>query len=274
VPLHPDPLHPRNTLPLVAICDKITLVLSAYGTTHAPLLAMLFSVHDTPAGVLVTVPPVIEPPLAATVNTGGAMNCAVILRVTPVTADVTHVVPRHAPLYPENDESPDGVAESVIVVPAANVFVHVPLGIPITIVQLMPLGTLDTVPWPVPPPVTLTVCVAKVASTVRGDVIATVQGVSVQSPLHAWNDACPLADWLRVTTADAGQRALHVPLVTVPITTQLMPAGVLVIVPPPPEPSPAPIVKRCAAATNCAVTADVAPLTTVIVHAAPVHAPE
>jgi hypothetical protein len=70
-----------------------------------------------------------------------------------------------------------------------------------------------------------------------------------------------------------GKLAVHVPLVVVEFTRQLMPLGVLVITPPPLEPAPGAIVRRCGAAVNAAATAVVALLCTVMAQVAPVHAP-
>lgn len=71
----------------------------------------------------------------------------------------------------------------------------------------------------------------------------------------------------------AAKSALHVPLEVDPLTTQLMPAGVLLTTPVPVEPAPGATVSRCAAAVKATLTAVVTALTVAMLHVPPVHPP-
>lgn len=173
----PAPLHApaqlRNTLPLVGVCVTVTTVFSAYAKLQEPLAAALLSVHERPDGELLIVPPPCDPTAADRASTGGAVNCAVTLFVAPGVIVNVQVDVMQAPLYPENDARPAGVAFSVTTTFGGNVVEQVPPVTPFVIVQLIPDGTLVTVPLPVPPPATAMPCVWKIASAVRPCVIAT-----------------------------------------------------------------------------------------------------
>lgn len=71
----------------------------------------------------------------------------------------------------------------------------------------------------------------------------------------------------------AGNVALQVPLVDVPLITQLMPTGVLVTTPLPAEPAPGATVTRCGAGVKPTLTALVTALTMARLQVAPVQAP-
>lgn len=161
------PAQFTNTLPLLATCDTVTLVLSANAAVHVPLTAMLLSAQESPDGVLVSVPPPSDPVTAESASVGGAVNCAVTLLVLPVTIVNVQVVPAQAPVYPENDDIPDGVAVRVTTVFGGNVVLHEPAATPTVMEQLMPLGELATTPVPVPPPVTAMPCVLNTGCAVR-----------------------------------------------------------------------------------------------------------
>ncbi len=95
----------------------------------------------------------------------------------------------------------------------------------------------------------------------------------MQSPPHVLNTETPVVDCSRVTTVLASNSVVQVPLVKVPLSEQLMPAGELVTRPPPAEPLPAAIVRRCGAAVNPAVATAFTLLTTGIVQLVPMQAP-
>ena len=76
-----------------------------------------------------------------------------------------------------------------------------------------------------------------------------------------------------MTTVFAAKSAAQVPLVADPVSTQLMPMGVLVITPPPADPAPAVTVRRCGAAVKAAVTTLVMLLATATAQVPPVQAP-
>ena len=272
LPLH-APAQFMNTLPLVGDCVTVTAVLSAYAKVHVPLAAALLSVHVKPDGELLSVPPPSDPAAAESVSVGGAANDAVILAVTPGTIVTVHVTLEQPPVYPENDDNPAGVAESETTVFGGKVVVHVPPVTPALMVQLMPDGTLVTSPLPVPPPVTVTVCVWNTASAVRPCDISSWHGIDAQSPPHALNTAFPLVVCWSVTTDPAAKYAVQVPLDVDPLSTQFTPVGALVITPPPAEPAPAATVSLCGAAVKAAVTALVTPLVTAITQLPPVQAP-
>jgi hypothetical protein len=76
-----------------------------------------------------------------------------------------------------------------------------------------------------------------------------------------------------VTNVPAAKNPVQVPLLVEPLSTQLMPDGVLVTSPLPPELAPGATVSRCGAAVKFAVTAVVIPLLMVRTHALPLQPP-
>lgn len=135
---------------------SVTAVLMANAPLHVPLFAAFDSVHATPSGLLVMLPPPADPVPADTVNTGGAANAAVTLLVTPGAVVIVQARPAHAPEYPENDDRPDAVAVSATAVLTGKFAEQLPLTIPAVTTQLMPDGILVTLPFPLPPPDTVT----------------------------------------------------------------------------------------------------------------------
>lgn len=121
-----------------------------------------------PDGALLIVPPPSDPDTAESVSVGGAANCAVTAAVAPVIIVTVQVLPLQAPVYPENEARPDGVAVNVTTVVAGKVVVQVPPVAPAVITQLIPDGELVTTPLPVPPPLIVIPCVLKIASAMRG----------------------------------------------------------------------------------------------------------
>ena len=154
-----------------------------------------------------------------------------------------------------------------------NVVAQVPLVTPAVITQLMPDGALVTTPLPVPAPLIATPCVLKIASAVRPCDIASWHGSMVQSPAQPLKTAFPFGDWVSVTMLLATKYDVQVPLVVVPLITQLIPAGTLVITPLPAEPDPGATVTRCGAAVKAADTAVVTPLVMGSTQVPPLQAP-
>lgn len=153
------PAQFTNTLPADGVWTMDTVLFSANANAHVPAAAMFDSAQVSPDGVLLSVPPPSDPVAAASVSVGGAANCAVTTVLVPMTVATVQLVPEHAPVYPLNDERPSGVAVSVTTLLAGKVALQVPPEAPAVIVQLIPAGTLVTTPLPVPPPLTLTLCV-------------------------------------------------------------------------------------------------------------------
>lgn len=127
------------------------------------------------------------------------------------------------PVHPVNEDPFVGAALSVTVVPTVKVPVQEAAQL------LMPPGELVTVPLPVPAVVTVSVAVLggglKPADTVCGPFITTTHGpVPLHPAVQPANVEPPVALALRVTELPAGKFALHV-------LPQLIPAGLLVIVP-------------------------------------------
>jgi hypothetical protein len=149
----------RKTLPSVGVCVTLTTLFCAYAVEQVPIPAELFRVQFTPPGDVVIVPPPAEPLAAEMDSVGGAVNCAVTVRVVPVAIGNTQVAPVHAPEYVVKVERPDGVAVSVTVEFCGNDAAHVPLRVPAVMVQLIPDGLLVTTPLPEPAAVTETPCV-------------------------------------------------------------------------------------------------------------------
>jgi len=133
-------------------------------------------------------------------------------------------VPLHAPDHAENTELPAGAAVSVTGVPLAKLALHV-------CPQSMPAGLLVTVPAPVPALCTVSWTGGggplNVAVT---DVAAVSVKLQVPVPLHAPdhppNVELALGVAVSVTGVPLAKLALHV-------CPQLIPAGLLLIVPAP-----------------------------------------
>ena len=141
-------------------------------------------------------------------------------------------VPEQAPLQPAKTYSEEaGVAVSVTVLPLliGLVLVQVPEVAPAVEVQLMPPVPV-TVPLPVPAPVTVTVVRLNAALTDCAALIVTAQApVPVQAPFHPAKADPAGAAAVNETDVPCVKENVQVP-------GQLMPTGLLVIVP---EPAPA-----------------------------------
>lgn len=94
-----------------------------------------------PAGLLVTVPDAL--PGRVTVNKGATLKVAVTVRLVLSVTMQVKLVPLHAPPHPTKIEPVAGAAVSVTGVPVVKLALH-------AVGQLIPDGTLMTVPAPVP----------------------------------------------------------------------------------------------------------------------------
>ena len=242
VPVQPAPLQPANVDPSAAV---------AVSATTEPLakLAEQAVGQLIPAGALVTLP---APPPASDTLSANVLALAVKFAVTAAFAVIVKVqvlVPsQRAPPHPANVEFVFGAAVSVIAVPLAKFAVQ-------AVGQLIPAGLLVTVPPPVPASETVNanvlVLAVKLAVTAAFAVIVNEQVLvpSQSAPPHPANVEFALAVAVKVIAVPLGKFAEHA-------VGQLIPAGLLVTVPPPVpasvtarvKPVPAPKVAVTAAA--------------------------
>ncbi len=189
--------------------------------------AVQFAVQLIPLGLLVTVPEPVPEKFRVSVTGGGpeVANVAVTEEFADrVTTQVVEV-PVHAPDHPEKVEFAAGVSVSVTLVPEARLVLQL-------VPQLIPDGLLVTVPVPVPDNATLKLKSLgafglKVAVTEVFWLIVTTQDpVPLQAPFHPANVELESADAVSVTWVPVLKVALQV-------LPQLMPPGVLLIVPVP-----------------------------------------
>lgn len=218
VPLH-APDHPPNVEPAVGVAVRVTEV---------PLLnAKLQTVPQLiPAGLLVTVP--VPVPASATVSVaaggGGGGGTATPLNravtdVLPVMLRVQGPVPLQAPLQPAKVELAPGAAVKVIEVPVSKAALQ-------AVPQLMPAGSLVTVPLPLPESAKANTGEAeKVAETVMLEFSVRVQ---VLDPLHAPPQFTKLEPGFAVADSVTAVPAGKLPLQVAP---QLMPLGLLTTAP-------------------------------------------
>ena len=156
-----SPVQPLNELPASAVAVNVTVLLAAKVAEHvAPQLI--------PAGLLVTVPDPV--PALATATEVWPMTLKVA--VTSFAADMTTehgvVAPVQAPAQPTNTLPGEGVAVSETVELVAKNAEHVAP-------QLMPDGELETVPAPVPAPVT----VSSLVETPVGNTTESIHAASL-----------------------------------------------------------------------------------------------
>ena len=208
------PLHPAKVDPPAGVAIKLTLVPLAKLALHEPEQLM-------PVGVLVIEP---EP---ATVTDSGKLEVTVLNVAVTDCAEfrpmLQALVPEQAPLHPAKLDPAAAVAVNVTVVPLLKFTLQV-AG------QLIPEGALVTEPEPLPATVTdswkLEVTVLKVAVTDCAALMVTLQmPVPVQAPLQPAKLAPAAAVAVNVTTVPLLKFALQPP-------GQLMPAGLLLTVPP------------------------------------------
>jgi len=144
--------------------------------------------------------------------------------VTLLTASIDTAqgpVPVQAPVQPVNTDPASGTAVKLTTVPQLKSAVQI-------LPQFKPAGVLFIVPVPVPNFDTVK-GYAKVADTVLSEFIVIPQEpVPVHAPAQDLKTAPGDADAVKVTTVPITKDAVHVPAPS----TQLIPAGVLVIVPP------------------------------------------
>ena len=210
------PDHPANTEPAVAVAVRATDVPVAKLTLQeAP--------HDSPAGVLVTVP--LPEPETVSVSATTVVGAKVAVIVVALTGETVQVL---VPVQPPPDQP-------VKTEPAAAVAVTT-TGLPDgklaeqLVPQEMPAGALVTTPLPSPARITVSVtgAGAKVALTV-----VAVVSVSEQDPVPAQ----PAPDQPMKTQPAAGVAVSDTAVPVVKLTAQLdpqsIPAGVLVTVPVP-----------------------------------------
>ena len=139
-----------------------------------------------------------------------------------VSVTVQPAVPVQAPLQPANAERFAGVAFNVTTVPPLKAALH-------ALPQLIPPGLELTVPEPVPATlaVSVTLCRANVAPTLRAWLMLTVQDPApLQAPLQPAKVEPASGMASRVTLAPLVKLALQ-------IVPQLMPAGLEATIPVP-----------------------------------------
>jgi hypothetical protein len=180
-----------------------------------------------PAGVLVTVPRPL--PASCTVSCTGTAAALVKVAVTDVAAvglTVHAAMPLHPPPdHPANTDPELGVAARLIEEPLAKLALHVEP-------QLIPAGVLVTVPVPLPALVTVSFMGAgpldvNVAVTDAEALSAMVHvAVPLQPPDHPPNVEPALGAAVSVTEVPVAKVALQV-------EPQLIPAGLLLIIPAP-----------------------------------------
>jgi hypothetical protein len=155
----------------------------------------------------------------------GALNVAVTCWLVFIVSTQVRLLPLHPPVHPTKDEFAPAVSVSVTLVPLAKLALHVGA-------QLTPEGLLEIVPVPVPAGFTVSAAVfwivLKLAVTFWLALSVSVQValLPLQPPVHPAKDEFALAVSVSVTWAPLAKPALHV-------VPQLMPAGLLLIVPAP-----------------------------------------
>jgi len=174
-----------------------------------------------PEGLLVIVP--VPVPDNVTVSVAAVRLNAAPTDVLPLTVTVHAAVPLHAPDHPAKAEFVPAVGVRVIWVPGLNPAVQV-------VPQLIPAGALETLPRPFPDKVTASESggmTLKAAPKEELPVSVIVQEFCpLQAPDHPAKVELLAALAVSVTWVPEGNDALHV-------DPQLMPAGMLVIVPVP-----------------------------------------
>jgi hypothetical protein len=134
VPLHPLPLQPPNVDPADGVAVNVTVV---------PLMKVELQVapQSIPAGLLVTVPRPSPDFVTVRVNVLGAAKLAVTVWSVFMTTIQEPVPLQPPPLQPVNVEPAAGAAVRVTVLLIGKSESQV-------VPQEMPLGLLDTVPFP------------------------------------------------------------------------------------------------------------------------------
>jgi hypothetical protein len=139
VPLQPPPLQPVNADPALGVAVSVTTVpLTKSAAQVAP--------QSMPVGLLVTAP--LPPPPWVTVSVTVGVKVAATVVFADIVTVHTPVPLQPPPLHPAKVEPAAGVAVSVTTVPLAKVPLQVGP-------QLIPAGSLMTVPLPAPACVTV-----------------------------------------------------------------------------------------------------------------------
>jgi hypothetical protein len=133
------PPHPLNTAPDCAVGVSVTTVPLSKSKAHVVP-------QEIPLGLLVIEPDPVTEVFSVNLGNGAGPKVAVTVWLDP-NVNTQPAVPLHPPLQPLNTDPEAGVAASEITVPETNVVEHV-------VPQLIPVGTLDTAPVPVPARVT------------------------------------------------------------------------------------------------------------------------
>jgi hypothetical protein len=217
VPPHPSPSQPTKVEPVAADVVRMTTVPALNDAEHTVLPVPQAS-H---AGLLLTVP--LPAPALVTVKLYvGSMKTAVTCRAWLIVRVQEVLVPTQSPLQPTKVEPVQGATVNVTAVPLAKFAKH-------SVPQAIPAGLLVTVPYPLPPIVTLRGRVSvggrKVELTVLGWVIVRVHVfVPPQSPPQPPKVEPGAGVPTKVTVEPAVKEALHA-------TPQLIPGGVEVTAP-------------------------------------------
>jgi len=212
------PVQPAKVDPEAAVAVSITCV---------PLgkLALQVPGQLMPDGLLVTVP--VPVPVVVTVSwTGGVveMSKLAVTEVAALRVTTQVVVPVQAPDHPANVDPDAAVAVSVTCVPLAKFEVHVPG-------QLMPEGSLVTVPEPEPDVVTVSGTGAAAWSKVAVmEVSAPSVTTQLDVPLHAPDQPVKVDAESGVAVSVS---CIPPEKLALQVDPQVMPFGLLETVPPP-----------------------------------------
>lgn len=214
VPLQ-APDHPRNADPDPGTAARLTVV-------PKPKLAEHVVPQLIPAGKLVTVP--LPVPDLLTVKANAGMNVACTARSEVRSTEHVPVPEQADPFHPAKTEPDAAVAVSVIAVPGLKGAEHVAP-------QLIPAGALVIVPDPVPFALTLKTNCGGAA----GPKLATTLWSELRETLHPPEPAHAPPQPVKMNPcAGATVTATLVPetKLVVQLLPQLMPAGLLMTVPP------------------------------------------
>ena len=154
-----------------------------------------------------------------------ALNVAVTCWLVLIVSAHVKLLPLHPPVHPTKDEFAPAVSVSVTLVPIAKLALHVGA-------QLTPEGLLEIVPMPVPARLKVSTpsfwIALKFAVTCWLALSINVQVglLPLQPPAHPAKEEFAPAVSVSVTWVPLAKAALHV-------VPQLMPAGLLLIIPPP-----------------------------------------
>jgi hypothetical protein len=212
-----EPLQPEKPSPWSGLAVRVTVDPPTKPAEHVvPPLPQVI-----PPGVLVTVP--VPVPAVATDRFRNGLKVAVtdwlsfMVRVQPP-------LPEQAPLQPRNPNPWSGVAVRLTEASIENAVEHVLPPLP----HVIPAGVLLTVPVPLPAVATFSWGCEKLAETCWSEVIFKAQEpVPEHASPHPRNFSVGFGVAVKVTLVPAAKLAEHV----LPPVPQLMPAGLVVMVP-------------------------------------------